>query len=171
MKTLTSFSQSVVIFTCLIMITLLVTEVHGQSSNTSDVRWTSYADAAEQADAVNKKRMLFLEAEWCIVCKRMHREVFTNGEVSTLINNDFYAVRMDIESEEMIPVNREMISKKEYSKSIGIYGTPTILFIDSNDDVIGNFVGYLDEKGMVILLNFIKSDAYLTENLESYSRP
>ena len=115
--------------------------------------------------------MLFLEAEWCIVCKRMHREVFTNREVTSLINNDFYAVKMDIESEEMIPVNGEMISKKEYSKSIGIYGTPTILFIDSNDDVIGNFVGYVDEKGMVILLNFIKSDAYLTESLESYSRP
>jgi len=153
------------------MLTLLVFEVHGQSSNTSDVRWISYTDAAEKADAVNKKRMVFLEAEWCIVCKRMHREVFTNGEVASLINSDYYAVRMDIESEEMIPVSGDMISKKEYSKSIGIYGTPTILFIDSNDDVIGNFVGYLDEEGMTTLLNFITSEAYLTESLESYSRP
>lgn len=143
--------------------------VNAQSPDETDVNWISYEDAIEQVE--EKKMMVFLEAEWCMVCKRMHQEVFTNDEVSSLINRDFFAVKMDIESNDRIPVNGGMVSKMEYSKSIGIYGTPTILFLDSSEDIIGNFVGYSDSAEMVTLLSYIVSDAYLTESLEEYTNP
>lgn len=150
------------------MLTLpFVISVKAQSTNEPGVNWTSYAEATKQAE--DKKVMVFLEAEWCGVCKRMHREVFTNSKVFSLINSEFLAVKMDIESEDRIPVNGDMISKKEYSKNIGIYGTPTILFLNSNEDIIGNFVGYSDSGEMVTLLNYIASDAYLSGSLEEYT--
>ena len=169
MKTLKDWFDKVVIFALLMMVLPLVSLVKGQSPDKSDVSWISYAEAAKQAEA--KKLMIFLEAEWCMVCKRMHREVFTNDEVFSLINRGFYLVRMDIESVAMIPVKGKMISKKESSKSIGIYGTPTILFLNSKEEVIGNFVGYSDAEDMISLLTYITSDAYLTESLGSYSNP
>ena len=169
MKAEASWYKLVLLITFLMMVLPLATEVKGQSSARTDVSWISYAEAAEKADAEEKKVMIFLEADWCMVCKRMHREVFTNNEVFSLINSDFYPVRLDIESDDMIPVNGETISKKEYSKSIGIYGTPTILFLNSKEEVIGNFVGYSDDEEMKKLLTFISSDAYLTERLDDYS--
>lgn len=171
MKTVTDWIVKVVIFTLLMMVLPLASLVKGQSPDKSDVSWISYAEAAKQAEAETKKLMIFLEAEWCMVCKRMHREVFTNDEVFSLINRDFYPVKMDIESDAIIPVKGKMISKKEFSKSIGIYGTPTLLFLNSKEEVIGNFVGYSDAEDMISLLTYITSDAYLTESLESYSNP
>lgn len=153
-----------------LLMSLLVPDVKAQSSyDESDVNWISYSKAAEEAKTTDKKLMLFLEADWCGICKRMHREVFTNDEVASLISSDFYPVRIDIESDDMIPVKGEMISQKEYSKSVGIYGTPTILFLDSNEEIVGNFVGYSDESEMARLLNFIASGAYMNETLESYT--
>lgn len=171
MKAEASWYKLVLIVTFLMMVLPLATEVKGQSSARTDVSWISYAEAAEMADAEEKKVMIFLEAEWCTVCKRMHREIFTKDEVFSLINSDFYPVRLDIESDDMIPVKGKMVSKKEFSKSVGVYGTPTILFLNSNEEVIGNFVGYSDDEDMKRLLTFITSDAYLTESLESYSSP
>lgn len=171
MKTVTIWFEKVVIFALLMMVLPFVSEVMGQSPDKSGLNWISYTQAAEQADDEEKKLMIFLEAEWCMVCKRMHREVFTNDEVISLMNSDFYPVRMDIESDAMIPVKGKRVSKKEFSKSIGIYGTPTILFLNSNEEVIGNFVGYSDSEEMISLLTYITSEAYLTESLESYTNP
>ena len=159
--------KQVTIILVFILALPFVFSVNAQSVNGQGVNWISYAEATKQAE--DKKVMVFLEAEWCVVCKRMHREVFTNDEVFSLINSDFLAVKMDIESEDRIPVNGDMISKMEFSKSIGIYGTPTILFLNSNEDIIGNFVGYSDSGEMVTLLNYIASDAYLSGSLEEYT--
>jgi thioredoxin-related protein len=153
------------------MLKAFVFEVNAQALKDTEVRWGSYAEAAELAEDEQKKVMIFLEAEWCTVCKRMHREVFTNEEIISLLNNDFYSVRIDIESDERISVREKMITKKEFSKSVGIYGTPTILFLNSEEEVIGNYVGFLDVIDMIRLLNYIESDAYLTESLESYLNP
>jgi len=169
MKSLMIFCKQVVIIIFLILALPFVYEVKAQPTDENGVNWISYADAIKQAE--EKKVMVFLEAEWCVVCKRMHKEVFTDNEVFSLINRDFFAVKMDIESQDRIPVNGNMVSKMEYSKSIGIYGTPTILFLDRNEDIIGNFVGYSDSGEMVTLLTYIVSDAYLTESLEEYTNP
>lgn len=169
MKTATARLTQFLIFTLLMMGTFFVLEVKSQSAGEPDVNWISYAEATERVEAEEKKIMIFLEADWCTVCKRMHQEVFPDDDVASLINSDFYAVRVDIESADIIPVKGEMMSKKEYSKSVGIYGTPTILFLNSDEEIIGNFVGYSDKTDMTILLNFINSDAYMKESLESFS--
>lgn len=169
MKSSMNFFKQVTIIIVMMLALPFVSDVNAQSTNETGVNWISYAEAIKQAE--EKKVMIFLEAEWCMVCKRMHREVFTNDEVFSLINSDFFAVKMDIESDDQIPVNGDMVSKKEYSKNIGIYGTPTILFLNSREDIIGNFVGYSDSWEMVTLLNYIASDAYLTVSLEEYTNP
>lgn len=171
MKKVAGCFEKVVIFALLMMVFPFASEVVGQSTDKSNVNWVSFAEAAKQADAEEKKLMIFLEAEWCMVCKRMHEEVFTKSNVFSLLNRGFYPVRMDIESDTMIPVKGKWVSKKEFSKDIGIYGTPTILFLNSNEEVIGNFVGYSDAEDMINLLTYIASDAYLTESLESYINP
>lgn len=169
MKRSMNYCKQVIFISVLILALPFVFEVNAQPANEPGVNWISYAEAAKQAE--HKKVMVFLEAEWCVVCKRMHREVFTNSEVFSMLNSDFFAVKMDIESHDQIPVNGSMISKMEFSKSIGIYGTPTILFLNSSEDIIGNFVGYSDSGEMVTLLNYIASDAYLTVSLEEYTNP
>jgi len=148
---------------------VFVFEVKAQEKKETEISWKSYAAVTEVSEMDQKKTMLFLEADWCTVCKRMHREVFTDKEVIALLNTHFIPVRMDIESDEMIKVKGYEVSKKEFSKRVGIYGTPTILFLDENEDIIGNFVGYSDENEMIKLLNFIHSEAYLNKTLDGYS--
>lgn len=171
MKTVKFWLVQISVLMILMMYKPVVFEVNGQAIEKTEVRWVSYADAVEDGQVGQKKLMIFLEADWCTVCKRMHREVFTDNSVIALLNTHFYPVRLDIESNDKIPMKGRMITKKEFSKSVGVYGTPTILFLNNEEDIIGNFVGYSDEKDMIRLLNYIKSDAYLTVSLEGYSNP
>jgi len=148
----------------------LASEISAQTPENGEVNWMSYKEAVENTKSEKDiKIMLFLEADWCTVCKRMHREVFTDGKVIALLNTHFSPVKLDIESSDKLNMKGRTISKKEFSKDIGIYGTPTILFLDETEDIIGNFVGFSNVDEMLKLLNFISSEAYLNGTLEGYS--
>ncbi|MDZ7807266.1 MAG: thioredoxin fold domain-containing protein [Gracilimonas sp.] len=169
MKTKTGWFAQLSLFTILMVQIVFVPEMNAQAPGDSGVAWVSYTEATENAESDQKTLMLFLEAEWCTVCKRMHREVFTDESVIEALNTHFYPVRLDIESNDKIQVKGKKISIKEFSKKIGVYGTPTILFLDEEEDIIGNFVGYSDEKDLLKLLNYIESEAYLSESMEGFS--
>lgn len=137
-----------------------------ESSDTSP--WISFDQMVESNENQPKKIMLFMEADWCSVCKRMKREVFPDSTIQTLLNNEFYSIRIDIESDEKIQFSDEQISKKELSKQFGIRGTPTIIFLDHDFSVIGNKVGFSDQEEFTALLQFINKEEYNYTNFDEY---
>lgn len=130
--------------------------------------WVPFDEMVESNQNQPKKIMLFMEADWCSVCKQMKREVFPDPAIQTLLNSYFYPVRIDIESDEEIQFSDERISKKELSKEFGIRGTPTIIFLDHDYSVIGNKVGYSDRDEFTALLKFISEEEYNHASFEEY---
>ncbi|MDX1640801.1 MAG: thioredoxin fold domain-containing protein [Balneolaceae bacterium] len=135
--------------------------------DTSQIDWVSYEKAITLAQNHNQKVLLFMEADWCSVCKRMKREVFPDKEIKTLMNDHFLPVRIDIESEDKILFQGREISKKNLAKDLGIYGTPTIIFLEENESVIGNNVGFMNTDNFKRLLTFIYQEEYLHSNFDN----
>lgn len=109
-----------------------------------------------------------MEADWCGICKRMKREVFPDQNVQNILSNHFYPVRIDIESKEKVMFGEQYISKMELSKTLGVHGTPTIIFLEEDFSVIGNNVGFLDTEKTIDLLTFIKDEQYRNSSFDAY---
>lgn len=53
----------------------------------------------EEATTLEKKILVSFTAEWCLPCKMMDETIFADQEISELINENFIAVKADIDSE------------------------------------------------------------------------
>lgn len=66
------------------------------------VKWMDYAAALEKAKTAPKLIFVDLYADWCIPCRAMDATVYSDPSVASLLNNRFYAVKLDAESQDSI---------------------------------------------------------------------
>lgn len=97
------------------------------SLNSSD----NYEQSLENAKVENKSIVLVFNQKSCSWCEVFKRNTLENQEVIDNLNSKFITVIVDINK------NPEVASK--YS----VYGTPTIIFLDSNANEITRNEGYL----------------------------
>lgn len=162
-----------VIFLAIIFVYMLVGSafVYAQQAyKKEDIEWYSFNDAIELAKDHNKKVMLFMEADWCSVCKKMKKKVFPDQDVQDIMRTKFYPVRMDIESDQKLTYQQKEMSFKAFSKYMNMYATPTFIFLDEKGKVIGNKPGYMETEELMTLLRYIYTNAYENKTFEEYSR-
>jgi thioredoxin-related protein len=125
-----------------------------------NIDWLEFEKALSMAEDDSMKVMLFMEADWCTLCKKMKKEVFPNPEIQATLKEKFHSVRINIESEDTIVFRGVEQSKKELSKDFGLYATPTFIFLSSDKSVIGNKPGYMDKNEFLELLQFVANGDY-----------
>ncbi len=97
------------------------------SLNSSD----NYEQSLENAKAGNKSIVLVFDQKSCSWCEVFKRNTLENQDIIYQLNSKFITVIVDINK------NPEVASK--YS----VYGTPTIIFLDSNANEIKREAGYI----------------------------
>ena len=102
--------------------------------------------------AKEAKRPVLLDfyADWCISCKEMELNAFSNSEVSKEMQN-FVLLQADVTSN--TPANKELL------KRFGLFGPPAILFFNSDTSELKQkrIVGYMSPEP------FTKALAEITE--------
>lgn len=92
----------------------------------------SFAEALQESKNQNKPILLDAYTNWCYWCKRLDKTTFSNNKVVSLLNNNFIVLKMNMEEGE--------------GPSIGlkynVTGYPTVLFFNSNGEVINGIIGY-----------------------------
>ena len=68
----------------------------------STVHWMSYETALEKAKNGPKLIFVDLYADWCIPCRVMDANVYSDPTVSSLLNTRFYAVKLNADSQDSI---------------------------------------------------------------------
>jgi thioredoxin-related protein len=98
-----------------------------------------YQKALEEAKKENKIILLKLTREHCHFCKKMDREVFAETEVRDALNKDFTVVEIDITKEELpLGLKKGM--------------TPTFVFVDNNEEIMGKIPGSWSKKDFLDIL-------------------
>ncbi len=99
----------------------------------------------EEVLAVAKKenKVVFLDAytTWCGPCKKMSRDIFPLSSVSDTYNSTFINVKMDMEKGDGIKVARRY----------GIRVFPTLLYVNSEGEVLHRIAGFQNEKQLLTL--------------------
>lgn len=68
----------------------------------SQVHWMDYKTALEKAKKNPKLILVDLYADWCVPCRVMDANVYTDPTVASLLNSKFYAVKLDVESKDTV---------------------------------------------------------------------
>jgi thioredoxin-related protein len=119
------------------------------------------------AKKVNKQTMLFLHKDNCNFCDNM---VFNleDKNVSSTIEKNFILVDINRDDDETISFQDYEGTNREFLKKLGIDLYPTVLFIDNNNSLVYDVVGYRNKKLFINILNYVGSKAYINKTFEEF---
>jgi len=142
------------------------------------INWMTWQQAQEAQKKNPKKIFVDVYTEWCGWCKRMDATTFSNAEIISYMNENYYAVKFDAEQKEPITFNG-----KEYKfvaqggrgyHELAAYlmnnkmSYPTTLYLDEKLDLLTPLPGYQEPPMLESVLNFFASNAYKTTKWEDF---
>jgi PQQ-dependent catabolism-associated CXXCW motif protein len=126
-----------------------------------------------QAQSKNRLIMLFFESETCPFCQRMYRVVLNQPSVIQAAHTDFIPVSIYIDKDSpMKNFTGQPISQRAFSRQSGIAQTPTILFLDRDQQILHKHTGLIaTPREFNRLLQFVHSGAFTEQSWRVYKRP
>ncbi|MEX2456185.1 MAG: thioredoxin fold domain-containing protein [Balneolaceae bacterium] len=127
-------------------------------------------EALELAQSNNKKILINVYAEWCPYCEKMHKNTYTDEAVIAAIDDNFYLVMINIESENSVDYLGNEMSEIEFAQSLNSDSLPTSFFMNSEGEILGKQPGLVPAETFYKLLNFVGTDAYLSTSFQEFSQ-
>jgi len=96
--------------------------------------YTILEPAFAEAKAQDKPLFVYFRSETCGWCKKFEAETFTNQSVIEKLNENFILVSIDV------------YEQKNETRGLGVFGTPTSVFLYPNGTEMLRIRGYTDNK-------------------------
>lgn len=133
------------LFLMFLMISVSASEPVVTSNKTAtsgiDFHTGTWAEALDLAKKERKLVFLDISASWCGPCKALKNNTFPNAEVGEYYNSNFISVLVDGEKGE----------GKELARKFNISGYPTMIFLNSDGEIIARTSGYRDPAELINL--------------------
>lgn len=140
-----------------------ISELQSQSLNPMDLD-----RALEYAAQNNKKVLIDVYAEWCPYCEKMHNEVYTEPDVIDTVNEYYYLVKINIESEEPVNYLGRQMTERDFSSFLNSSSLPTTFFMKPDGDLLGMQPGLLPADVFEDLLHFVGSNAFESSTFDEF---
>lgn len=95
-------------------------------------RWFNFGELDSLRKVEERPVLVFLEAEWCVYCKKMKREAFNKADIQEEIAARFWPVLLDIEDPQSYQFNGKLYSNTSELK----YHQLAYLFTQQNEEPI-----------------------------------
>ncbi len=136
------------------------------AQKTSKVNWLNFEQLEDSLQVKPKKVFVFFYADWCTYCHKMERVAFEDESVIETLQNDYYVVKMDIESEETIVFGNTEFKNKNINKRKSVheiplmmasrkgkpFSLPAMVLLDQNFEAKARYFQYLDAQQMLEIL-------------------
>jgi thioredoxin-related protein len=141
-----------------------VATTHAQKDQ---INWISFEQLEDSMNVKPKKILISFYADWCSYCKKMEKVAYQDPKVISILNKDYYAVKMNAESKDTIVFegkkfyNEELGKKRNPTHQIPLilasrkgypFSLPVTLFLDEKFRVIRREFQYVSAKKMVRVL-------------------
>ncbi len=130
--------------------------------------WLSMEDAISTAQADDKIVLVYGYASWCGYCARFDANVFTDDAVQDYLAGHFAPVRLDIEGADTLQFFDARVTGRELGGAMGISGTPTNVFVDTDGSLITKLPGYTDPETFLYALQYVREEAYETTPFDQF---
>ncbi len=120
----------------------------------------------KKADKSGKRVMLFFDEEGCPWCKKMIKENFKNGKFVKTLKEKFLIMHIDNFGKRKVIYKDKNLTEEEFRKSLKIFFSPTMAFLDNGGKIVAIFPGYRNAEKFKTIVEYILSKAY-----KKYSYP
>lgn len=106
--------------------------------------WMPLDAAQTQASAEDKLIMIDIYEVGCQYCRAMENEVYPSPSVRAILDRDFYPVKVNGHSENMLTYNGEQMTEQQFAAEMGVTAYPFTVIMDSKGNVIESRRGYMN---------------------------
>lgn len=132
------------------------------------INWISFEQLDDSLSVKPKKVFIYFYADWCVYCKKMEQSVFKNSKVISLLNDEYYTIKMNAESKEEIIfegtkfINEQVGKNRNPTHQIPLllasrknqpFSLPAMVVLDENFKVTKRCFEYLSSKQLFQILN------------------
>ncbi len=145
---------------------LLLNSQHSIAQTSDAIRWINFSQLSDSLIVKPKKVFVDFYANWCSVCKEMDRTTFRDDRVIKILNDQYYAVRMDVESKDTIVFGNQIFVNKRQkrinpiheialtlgSRSNQPFSLPVLITFDDSFTATARYFQFIDANAMVDVL-------------------
>lgn len=132
------------------------------NTNNKKINWISLEKAEKYASKYNKNILIFFYKKKCPYCDKMKKETLSDPDIITLINTNFYPVKIDSRTKDTIsysgkkytnqqPIEHGYTWRHDFYAEVASFTrngtsqstTPTIVLFNNKFQKIKSFPGYL----------------------------
>jgi len=157
--------MKIINITCMALVFTLAATAVGMAQSLNP---TALDNALESAKENGKKVLIDVYAEWCPYCAKMHSEVYTETDVITAVNEHFYLVKINIESQNEVNYLGNRMTESDFAKMLKSSSLPTTFFMNSEGELLGMQPGLLPADVFEDLLTFVGTDSFESLSFEEY---
>ena len=122
-----------------------------------------------EATQTGKQVIAFFHLDECPYCVRMLNENFHAGETQRFIDQHFRVTGVDIKGGiEVTWTDGQTYTESELTRHLGVYGTPSIVFLDPAGAKVLQLNGYRDPVALRQALDFVQGRHYQTSSFSDY---
>lgn len=154
----------------LIILTIALCSI---SVSAQKINWMSLEDAVTAQKETPKKIFIDAYTVWCGPCKMLDKNTFSNKDVVTYVNENYYAVKFNAEGNESINFKNQTFTNPNFDSNksgrnsshqlagyFGVKAYPTIIFLDEENNLIAPLPGYKTPKQLELYLKLFKTNDY-----------
>lgn len=127
------------------------------------VDWLTFEQLEDSLAQTPKKIFIDFYTDWCRYCRKMDKAVFTQSKVIQLLNEDYYAIRFDAETEEAVIFSGRTFINNQIGKTRtplhqiaqllalqkGQFTAPTLVILDADFRVKKRYFEYLSGRELL----------------------
>ncbi|MEF8810349.1 MAG: DUF255 domain-containing protein [Bacteroidales bacterium] len=164
----------------LITALLFIFTFSGFTQQDTKVNWYSFEEAVKLNKENPKKILIDVYTDWCGWCKKMKKQTFNNPEIAQYINENYYPVRFNAETNKKVQFKGRIFAKKEegdrkpHDLAIallnGKMSYPSVAYLDGNNQLITAVPGFYGPKEYEPILKYFAQDIYKNKSYKDYKK-
>jgi len=147
----------------------------------SKVKWYTIQEAEKLMNVTHRPLYIDTYTDWCIWCKRMDTNTFTNDIIAEILNKSFYPVKFNAEGKDDITfMGKKFVNDGKFGNAHQLavallkgqlsYPTTVIFNVENGKVTLDPIAGYLEPKQLEVLLAFFAEKAYNTKSFDDFRK-
>lgn len=152
-------------FLPLFVLIILSSEIKAQKQQ---INWITFEQLEDSLAHKPKKVFISFTADWCVFCKKMEKTAFKNKNIISILNKEYYAIKMNAESKDTIVfegvsyTNTNIDKSRRPTHQIPLllatrknipFSLPVQIILDEKFQVIERYFEYLSPKKLIKILS------------------